>query len=235
MGLARIKGIGPVAARAIMAGQPYVSFDDFRERIPKRSVDSGQVTALTSTGAFRELGISGGLGDSDEFALLGFTLKKPKVFKGIKPKHVRARKSETSYWVHDGLYRGAEMTEGRHSVSKLFWIPPFDKKDVLEFKASPFQSVKTYLLTAVDENGIGFHIMVNEDKEAESQVLRYVAAKCRGMVVCLDGFVRGPFLTDGPLGFRFFGVSGARFQSEPQVFPGSKTISSHIAALCKRR
>jgi DNA polymerase III subunit alpha len=239
VGLSRIKGLGPVSVRTIVAGQPYASFDDFRERIPQRSVNAAQTMALDSIGAFSDLGIPGSRSDQNEFERLGFTLRKPVAFRKLKPKYTRARESD--YWTHDGLERGVDPTEPRHSVSKMFWLPdlPLKKEKktdqaMLELKASPYAQVKTWLLHAVDESGIPFQIMVNEDKPENVNVMKYLAAKCRGNVVCLDGFVRGPFLTDGPLGFRLFGVTGTRFHDDPQVFPIDETTRTHIVALSRR-
>ncbi|HKU50971.1 MAG TPA: hypothetical protein VJQ25_00770, partial [Nitrospira sp.] len=101
--------------------------------------------------------------------------------------------------------------------SKLFWIPPLEK--VLDVKASPWAQVNTHLLTAIDVNGLPFHIMANEgDKEKEVRILRVLAAKFKNHVICCDGGIRQPFLTDGPMGFRFYGISGARFNKDPQVW-----------------
>ena len=241
VGLSRIKGLGPVAVRAIVNGQPYSSFDDFRGRIGRSKVDANQVESLVALGAFSNLGIPRSGTQLDEFKLLDFTLDKPKALKGKKPKHVGARESDRG-WVHEGLTRDVEMSGTKHSASKLFWIPDWEpyqrgtkKVDpIFELKSSPFGQVKTYLLTALDENGLPFQIMVNENKE-EANVVKYLAAKCRGMVVCLDGVIRGPFGVDGPLGFRFFGISGARFNSDPQVWTDSKQIKRHLIALSQRR
>jgi DNA polymerase-3 subunit alpha len=240
VGLSRIRGLGPVAVRAIVDGQPYSSIDDFRERVPRSKVDASQLDALVSLGAFSDMGIPRSGTQLDEFKLLNFTLKKPEALKGKKPKHVGARTSERN-WVHEGLTRDVEMNAPRHSVSKLFWIPdwtPYKRGEkkidpIFELKSSPFGQVKTYLLTALDENGLPFQIMVNEDKD-EANVIKYLSAKCRGMVVCLDGVIRGPFLTDGPLGFRCFGISGARFQNDPQIWTDDKKIKRHLVALSRR-
>jgi hypothetical protein len=106
-------------------------------------------------------------------------------------------------------------------VSKLFWLPPYaqietDRRKFLELKASPWAQVKTWLLTVVDENGLPFHLMVNEDKEHEVRLVKFLHGKCQGAVVCLDGMIRLPF-TNGPQGFRLFGVTGA-FNNDPQIF-----------------
>jgi hypothetical protein len=73
------------------------------------------------------------------------------------------------------------------------------------------------LLRAVDENGLPFDIQAPEDKIGEVDYLKFIAKKCRGAVICMDGSIKKPFDTDGPMCFRFFNVTGA-FQGEPQVW-----------------
>jgi DNA polymerase-3 subunit alpha len=213
IGLERIKGLGPSAVREILAGQPYQSYEDFKERTTRRSVNAARLENLARLGAFNELGISGDKDDELEFQLLGFTINRPKVFGRSKPKHVSPRVSDSG-WRHLGREKGVELTEGRSSVSKLFWIPTQAK---LELKSSPWANVKTWLLTVLDENGLPFQIMVNEDKSYEVRLIKFMAEKLKGKVVCADGMVRQPFLTDGPQGFRFFGITGA-YVGEPQMF-----------------
>jgi hypothetical protein len=117
-----------------------------------------------------------------------------------------------------------ESTAGRASVSKMFWIPPYapieeadKRRKFFELKASPWAQVKTYLLTVVDENGIPFHLMANEDKPFEAQLLKILYERCQGGVVCLDGMIRMPFVQNGPQGFRVFGVTGA-YNNDPQIW-----------------
>jgi hypothetical protein len=135
--------------------------------------------------------------------------------KGCKPKFCNARDSGT--WRHLGLQRGVDLTEYRTSVSKLFWIPELEEKEILKLKASAWARVKTWLLRAVDENGLPFDIQAPEDKIGEVEYLKFIAKKCRGAVICMDGSIKKPFDTDGPMGFRFFNVTGA-FQGEAQVW-----------------
>jgi hypothetical protein len=219
VGLRRVEGLGPAAVREIVGGQPYSSFDDFRSRTDRRAVNTKRIETLAAIGAFSEFGIPGNASDVEEFHALGFTTNKPKVFRGCKPKHVRRRSSGS--WVHDGLQRNVDVSASKHFCAKLFWIapPPEDKRKakILELKSSPWAGVKTWLLTVVDENGIPFHVMVNEDKGPDVKLIRFLANKCVGSVVAVEGSIRSPFLTDGPQGFRLFGVAGSRHK-EPQIW-----------------
>lgn len=205
VGISKIDGFGPVAAREILAGQPYSDFDDLKARTTRRAVNAKRIESLHMIGALESIGMPGGSNeDYIQFHTLGFTLKKPVAFRGCKPKHVGARVSSGG-WRHLGRERGVELTEGRASVSKLFWIPEDTK---LELRASPYAQIKTLLLTVVDENGIPFNIMANEDKEIECKVLNFLHRKCQGAVVSMDGAIRMPFLQGQANGFRLFGISG---------------------------
>jgi DNA polymerase-3 subunit alpha len=231
VGLSRIRGFGGATTDEIIAAQPFSSLDDFRARTTRRTVNKTKMETLAAIGAFESLGVKKTADDLQEYEILGFTLKKPKALRNLKPRHVAARVSDRG-WEHRGLERGADLTEGRSSVSKLFWIPP--KEDdrhfkLLDLKANPYAQVKTYLLTAIDENGLPFTIMTNEDKEAEARILKALALRYRGAVVCLDGAIRQPFLTDGPMGFRFYGISGADFNSDPQVWVDGEKIVGKAA------
>lgn len=233
MGLSRIKGLGPVAVREIVSGQPFSSLDDFKARTTRRALNVRRVEILGELGAFSEFGIKGAKDrDATEFQYLGFTTRKPKAFAGCKPKYAGPRTSNSG-WQHQGLQKSVEITQGKVSISKLFWIPPQEK--LLELKASPWAQVKTWLLTAVDVNGIAFQIMMNEDKPPSGiRLLKFLAEKCGGAVICLDGSVRQPFLTDGPLGFRFYGVTGGR-QNDPQAWYISDKYKLAINELERRR
>jgi len=212
VGLQRIHGIGPAAAKAIIDRQPYSDFEDFKARTKGTAAGHvGRVESLARIGAFEILGLGSKHTDEDEFELLGMTLKRPAVFKGCKPKHANPRISDSG-WNHIGLTKNVERLESRQSCSKLFWIPPDAK---LELKASPWAQVKTWLLTVVDENGLPFHLMVNEDKKWDVKLLKYLQRQCQGAVICADGSIRDPFLTDGPQGFRFWGITGS-FNGDPQ-------------------
>lgn len=215
VGLARIKGIGPKALTSIIAGQPFSSIDDLKARTPSNAVKVPVINSLAAVGAFQSFGIKPTDDDSEMLKILGFLLDKPKAMKDIKPIHVKARTSNKG-WRHAGLYRGVDMTAQKSSISKLFWIPEITEK-LLQQQASAWARVKTWLLLAIDENGIPFHIMANEDRPAEVKYLQFIAAKHRNSVLCLDGAIRKPFDTDGPMGFRFFDVSGA-YEGEPQVW-----------------
>jgi DNA polymerase-3 subunit alpha len=232
VGLARVKSIGPVARKAIILGQPYASFDDFRERVPKSKVKSDQVERLVRIGAFSSVGLKGNYDDEFEFETIGFTLKKPEALRGAKPSKSehRARTSESG-WVHAGRERGVELTAARTSVSKLFYIPKLEK--VLTYKASPWAQVKTCLLLVIDENGLPFEVLSQEDKKHQTKLLKILAEHCQGCTVMFDGGVRQPFLTDGPLGFRFNSVTGAHW-GEPQIWGTDKNVISAIKELHRR-
>jgi hypothetical protein len=150
------------------------------------------------------------------FSLLGFLIDKPRAMKGVKVRHAGYRESSGG-WRHLGLDRGADLTPMRSSVSKLFWIPNLEAKKLISIKASPWARVKTNLLTVIDENGLPFTLMANEDKEIESETLKFLARRHKGSVIAVDGTIRKPFDSDGPLGFRFFDITGA-FNSDPQIF-----------------
>jgi DNA polymerase III subunit alpha len=231
VGLGRVKGLGPVATAEIVAGQPFHSFDDFKARTTRRALNSNRVETLAAVGALECFGVKGEHDDATEFEILGFCLKRPKAFKGCKPKHVGLRISDSG-WEHLGLAKGfVQRTEGKSSVSKLFWIPPAAK---LQLKSSPWAQVKTWLFTVVDENGLPFDVMVNENKEEEVAVLKFLAGRCQGKVFCADGMIRQPFASDGPLGFRFFGISGA-YNDDPQVWGITKRQAKAISELDKQK
>jgi DNA polymerase-3 subunit alpha len=222
VGISKVLHVGPTGASAISLAQPFQTFDDFRERVPRRAVNARAVESLQRVGALQPLGLKADTDpDTTQFELLGFTLEKPKIFRGVNPKQTGARQSTTG-WKHLGRYKGVENTDSRSSVSKLFWLPPYaqietDKKKFLELKASPWAQVKTYLLTVVDENGLPFHLMVNEDKPQEVRLVKFLHDRCQNTVVCLDGMIRLPFVNNGPSGFRLFGVTGS-YNNDPQMF-----------------
>lgn len=231
VGLGKVKNVGTTGSKSITEAQPFESFDDFRGRVPKRQVNSRAVESLQRVGALESLGIMGeDDSDIEQFQILGFTLDRPRVFRGVKPKHVGERVSNSG-WKHLGRTKGVALTEGRSSVSKLFWIPPGTK---LELKASPWAQVKTWLLTVIDENGLPLALMVNEDKHHESTLVQFLHRRCQGCVVCVDGMIRLPFKNGEPTGFRLFGVTGA-YNNDPQIFhlPKSKEkkYKAGIAAL----
>lgn len=214
VGLGRLKGLGPVAVNEIISGRPFSDYEDFKARTTRRAINATKLETLASIGALDSLGISGDADAGRQYEILGFSVDKPKAFRGFKPKHTRARVSRSG-WEHLGREKGMELTDGKRSVSKCFWIP---KNVKLELKASPWAQVKTYLMEVLDENGIPFHLMVNEDEKAHVKLLKFMVSNCQDMVLCADGKIRMPFLTDGPQGFRFFGITGT-WQNEPQVWP----------------
>ena len=89
MGLARVKGLGPVAVGEIIAGQPFHSYDDFKARTTRRALNKKRLETLATVGAFESFGIEGDADDAIQFKTLGFTLRKPKALRNIRPKHVR--------------------------------------------------------------------------------------------------------------------------------------------------
>jgi DNA polymerase III subunit alpha len=232
VGLSRIKGLGPVAVREILEGQPYRSFEDFKERTTARAVNKARVESLAAVGALECLGIKGAKDDALDFELLRFCLRKPKAFRNCKPKHFGERVSDSG-WHHLGRERGVDVTEGRNSVSKMFWVPPGAK---LELKSSAWAQVKTNLLEVVDENGIVFYLMANEDKPFESKALNFIHRKCQGSVLCVDGAVRMPFLNDSkcPQGFRYYGVTGSHM-GDPQVWHTTESYRMAFSELSRMK
>lgn len=224
VGLSRIDKVGPKATEAIMRGQPFSSVDDLRERTPGQAVKSTTISNLAAVGAFKSFGIKPTGDDNELFQLLGFLTDKPKAIQALgdaKIKHAGRRENEDGSWKHAGLERGVGITEFRTSVSKLFWIPDFGEegnaKKLLKKKASAWARVKTWLLLCVDENGIPFHLLANEDKPELVAYLDWIVKHHIGSVLCCDGGIRKPFDTDGPMGFRFNDITGA-FNGEPQVW-----------------
>ena len=103
---------------------------------------------------------------------------------------------------------------------------------------SPYGHVKTWLMEVIEENGMPMHLMVDdrEEKTSEVKLMKFLHQKCKGKAFMGDGVIRSPFATDhdGPLGFRFFGIAGARYQ-QPQVFDVPKTYLTGISALEKMK
>ena len=182
-------------------------------RTTRRQVNTTALDNLRRVGALTSLGVGAKVDDATQFEILGLCLNKPKAMKGCKPKHVGERTSNSG-WRHLGLHRSIDFTEGRSSVSKMFWIPPTGK---LELKASPWANVKCYLLEVVDENGVPMHLMVNEDKDELVKLMKFLHEKGAGCVICADGMVRLPFVQNGLTGFRFFGITGA-YNDDPQIW-----------------
>jgi DNA polymerase-3 subunit alpha len=235
VGLGRIKGVGKVATEAVIRAQPFVSVEDLRERTSTTAVKSNTLEVLREVGALDSLGILSDNDDTRQLELLSFVLGKPEAFTDTsKSKHAGARVSER--WTHDGYMAGVEHTSARHSVSKKFWIPPVADDKLIQLKASLWARVKTYLLLAVDENGIPFHIMANEDKAVEVEYLDWIVRKHKGNVICFDGAIRQPFEQEGPLGFRMYDVTGA-VREDPQVWGAEddKTVRAFVLLSRKKR
>jgi DNA polymerase-3 subunit alpha len=224
VGLARVDGVGPKALEAILAGQPFSSLDDLKERTPGTAVKVPTINNLGAVGAFRSFGVRATDDDTETLGLLGFLPDKPRALEQVG-KVAHANKRDNNGWLHLGLDRDVQLTAGmKASVSKLFWIPEWYKPDkegkkdkLLQLKSSPMGHGKSWLLTAVDENGIAFDIKVDERKTAMVEYLKWMERKCRGAVICLDGAVRSPFDKDRPLSFTLFDVTGA-FHGEPQLW-----------------
>jgi len=235
VGLSRVKGLGPVGVRAITGGQPFASYDDFTSRVPKSAVKKPVLERLAGIGAFNSIGVKGDNDDLLEFETLGFTLRKPQAFRGLKFRHVSAR-GGSGDWTHDGYTRGVEYTPSMHSVSKAFWIPPLTEKKpkLYEIKAGYMGKNTNALLLAVDTNGLAFHIMTPTDKEGNVAILEFLAQKCQGCVVVVDGAIRQPFLTDGPMGFRFYNVAGA-YRGEAQLHGADERYVFALNELTRRK
>lgn len=214
-GIDKVHGIGPKGASEIIEGAPFADYDDFVSRTTRTGVKTPSLDALRRVGAFSTVGISGDTKQKDrtQFEILGFCLDRPKAFRGVKPRHTAERTSQSG-WRHLGRQKSVDLTEGRSSVSKLFWIPPESK---FELKASPWAGVKAHLLEVVDENGVPFHLIVNENKTELVRLMKFLDKKCRDTVICADGMVRLPFIQNGLTGFRFFGITGA-YNGDPQIF-----------------
>lgn len=228
VGLAGIDGIGQTTVREIVNGQPFSSLDDLQNRCSKRALNVSRLHNLAAIGALESLGVAGDDSDLTEFKLLGFTINEPSAFEGFKPSHVTKR--DTGEWTHLGLQDGVDITEGPTSVSKMFWIPPLNKKEIYEKKASAWAKVKTHLLTVIDKNGQPFQLKANEDKPDKTAILDFLATKCKGAVICVDGAIRQPFLYEGALTFQLFNVTGT-WSDDPQIWIDTKRINDYKSAI----
>jgi DNA polymerase-3 subunit alpha len=254
VGLSRIGGLGGVSISEIVKGQPFASFSDFKDRTSNRALHKGRIEILSAIGAFDSLGIERPEEYSItkkknkkeykynlkghsliEYFILGFCLSRPDIFQGIHPSHTnKTSKRQAGSWRHDGLYRGCELTEGPVSVSKLFWIPPLYLNDIYSVKASAWAKVKTHLLTVVDEQGIPFEIKASEQREDRTKAIQYLAKKCRGSVICLDGRIGQPYLFDGPLTFSYFRTTGA-WQNDPQMWGAEDSDKNALISITKSK
>jgi len=212
VGLSRVKGLGPVAVGEIVREQPFDSLDDFKNRTTRRALNSARVETLAEIGALASLGVGARRSDETEIEILGFTTKKPVALRNLKIQHTRAYRTDT--WRHLGREKGVELTESRCSVTKAFWVP---LTSTCELKASTWAQAKSWLMLAVDENGVPFHIIVPEEKTVDVKILKYIHRYGKGNVICVDGAIRQPFLNDGPMGYRFYSITGA-YKGDPQVW-----------------
>ena len=113
-------------------------------------------------------------------------------------------------------------------------LPENFKPKLFEEKAGYLGKNTATLLLCVDMNGIPFHLIVNSDKPGNVAVLQFLAKKCQGAVICVEGSIRQPFLTDGPMGFRFYGISGS-FQNDSQIFHADERYGFALNELSRRR
>jgi DNA polymerase-3 subunit alpha len=228
VGLAAIDGLGPVCTNEIIKGQPFYDYDDLLARTTRRALNAPRMAKLAALGALETIGVpkQSKNDDQTQFDLLGYTLAKPKALRGLQPKHIGERVSESG-WKHRGRQKGLERTSGRSSVSKLFWIP---ENAPLKKEASPWAQVHTWLFTVIDENGLPFHLMVNEDKPYDAKLLKFLQSKCQGAAFVGEGMVRSPFKAGMPTGFRFFGIGGC-YQNDPQIWGVSKRYKRAILEL----
>lgn len=235
VGFSAIDSIGPGSIKEIIAGQPFSSLSDLKERTSARSLNKTRIENLAAIGALEGVGIEGDNSDLTDFKLLGFTLSRPTAFEGVKPSHTVKR--DSGEWKHLGLYDGADLSEGAVSVSKLFWIPPLPTKEIYKKKASAWAKVKTSLLTVVDVNGLPYELRANEDKEDKVAIIEFLATKCKGAVICVDGAIRQPFLYTGSLTFQLFNFTGAwlddaqLFWTEGCQFHGERELADRRKAI----
>jgi DNA polymerase III subunit alpha len=231
VGLVKINGIGDGAAQAIVRNQPFASVEDLKERVGSRFIKQGEkvntLEILASAGALSSLDIRTDDDDATQFALLNFVLQKPKAFEDCKPSLANRRGGS---WKFLGLQRGVQITEGKSFVAKMFWVPPNPE---FTTKTSATGKYNAHLLTVVDENGIPFDLIVAEDKEHESNIVKALAEAEDAVVTC-EGKVSMPFLRDGNTGFRMWGVAGAE-QGNPQCWHMDEKIAKYIAKQAKAK
>jgi hypothetical protein len=230
IGLLRIKGVGPGAVSEIVRNQPFSSVEDLRERTSSQRVKQPTIDALASTGALTSLGIRGEGDDLTDWQLMEFIPRKPKAFNGCKPT-LRSRRGGT--WEFLGLERGLTITEGKAFCSKLFWIPPVEESKFAT-RTSPNGKATSSLLTVVDENGIPFDLSVNEKKDAESKLLKYLSLKCKDAVICAEGQVSMPFERGGNTQFKLWGIASAE-QGNPQMWHVTEDDAKAVTYLAESK
>lgn len=230
VGLLRIAGIGDGAANAIARNQPFASVEDLIERVGSRFIKQGDkvntVEILGAAGALDSLGIAADDDDLAQFRLLDFVLQKPKAFKGKKP---QLPKRSGGKWEFLGLSADAKPTWGKKFCAKLFWIP--EGADFVT-KTSATGKYNAHLLTVIDINGLPFDLVVAEDKEHESRLVKYLHKKCQDAVVCAEGQIAMPFLRGGNTAFRLWGISGAE-DDNPQCWGITENDAKAISMIAK--
>jgi DNA polymerase-3 subunit alpha len=224
VGLLRVRDVGPGAVGEIVRNQPFGSVEDLRERTHSSRVDKTVVENLGRVGALQSIGIDGDRSDLTELGILGFVLNRPTALRGCRPR-VRAREGS---WKFLGLERGVKITEGKQFVAKMFWLPPID--DNFATKTSQTGRYNAHILTAIDENGIPFDIVVSEDKEVESKIIKLLHKKCRDSVVTLNGKVNVPFRRGGNTSFSLWGVEGAE-DGNPQCWNVDEEVAKMLIHL----
>lgn len=230
IGLSKIKGLGPGAVSEITRNQPFASVEDLRERTSGQRVKQPTIDALAAVGALQSLGIKGEEEDETDFALMKFIPRKPKAFKGCKPQFKRNRGGK---WEFIGLERGVSVAVGKTFCAKLFWIPP---EADFSMKTSSTGKVNAYLLTVVDENGIPFDLIVPdiERKENEVKLIKLLAKKGTGTVICAEGQISMPFLRGGNTGFKLWGIAGAE-QGNTNIWHADEDLAKAIAYLADQK
>jgi len=231
IGLSKIKGVGPGAVSEITRNQPFASVDDLRERTSGHRVKQPTINALAAVGAFQSLGIEGEKDDLTDFELMEFIPRKPQAFNGCKP---QIRLKRGGNWEFTGLERGVTVAQGKSFCAKLFWLLPVS--DNFTMKTSATGKVNAFLLTAVDENGIPFDLIVPdiERKASEVKLLKLLAKRGKDVVVCAEGQVSMPFLRGGNTGFKLWGIAGAE-QGNPNVWNADEDLAKMIIHLADQK
>jgi DNA polymerase-3 subunit alpha len=231
VGLLRVRDVGVGAVAEIMRGQPFRSLEDLRERTQAKSVDRTVVANLAAVGALESIGIKGEEDDATHFRLLNFCLNKPKVFEGVEPD--LGRRYNGGSWRFRGLLRGVERYTDKSFCAKLFWIPPGAE---IHRKAAAMGGYYAWLLTVVDENGLPFDLIASDKKVQENETLQLLAAKNEdpGIVICVEGQCKQPFLPKRATGFQFWAISGAE-DKNPQMWNADMEVANMVMYLAEQK